>query len=85
MPVSTRKSRAPAAKLKIINLDQGGTVEARFNPKEVGIDKSVPWQTVPTAVGDQPELTLTFGDILFHDKHMHSLCANAMKPESILE
>jgi hypothetical protein len=38
----------PSAKLKIITLEQVDgqdiTVEAQFNPKEVAVDKSVPWQ-----------------------------------------
>lgn len=37
----------PSAKLKIIGLEGDAssvTVEAQFNPKEVGIEKSVPWQ-----------------------------------------
>lgn len=37
----------PAAKLKIIGLEgsrDGKTVQAQFNPKELQVDKSVPWQ-----------------------------------------
>jgi len=38
----------PKAKLKIITLEKVDgvdiTVEAQFNPKEIAIDKSVPWQ-----------------------------------------
>jgi hypothetical protein len=38
-------------KLKIIGLEGGSTgvtVEAQFNPKEISIDKSVPWQKQKT-------------------------------------
>jgi hypothetical protein len=34
----------PTAKLKIISLENGITVVAQFNPKEVQLDKAVPWQ-----------------------------------------
>jgi len=34
----------PKAKLKIISLDSEVTVEAQFNPKEVKVEKQVPWQ-----------------------------------------
>jgi hypothetical protein len=47
------------AKLRIIALDQGATVEAQYNPKEITIDKTVPWQKAPTSTSDQPELTFT--------------------------
>ncbi len=60
--MSIRKSRLPAAKLRIISLEQGGAVEAQFNPKEIAIDKTVPWQKAPTSTGDQPELTFTSAD-----------------------
>jgi hypothetical protein len=33
----------PPATLKIISLDNDITVEAQFNPKEVSLDKSIPW------------------------------------------
>ncbi len=47
------------AKLQIIGLEAGGTLNAQYNPKEIGIDKSVPWQKSPTSSGDQPELQFT--------------------------
>jgi phage protein U len=34
----------PTAWLSIASLDDGTTVNAQFNPKELQIDKSVPWQ-----------------------------------------
>jgi len=46
-------------KLTIIGLDAGGELKAQYNPKEVGVDKSVPWQKAPTSTGDQPEMTFT--------------------------
>lgn len=52
------KNSAPG-KLTIIGLDNGVTVTAQYNPKEMGVDKSVPWQKAPTSSGDQPELQFT--------------------------
>ena len=46
-------------KLLILGLDNGAQLEAQYNPKEIGIDKSVPWQKSPTSSGDQPELQFT--------------------------
>lgn len=52
------------SKLTIIALDKPASpgrskLEAQYNPKEIGIDKSVPWQKAPTSTGDQPELQFT--------------------------
>lgn len=52
-------SNSASSKLTIIGLDNGVTVTAQYNPKELGVDKSVPWQKAPTSTGDQPELTFT--------------------------
>jgi len=52
-------SNSPKTKLQIIGLDNNVTVDAQYNPKEIGLDKSVPWQKAPTSTGDQPELTFT--------------------------
>jgi hypothetical protein len=52
-------NNSKTAKLTIIGLDAGGPVNAQYNPKEIGVDKSVPWQKAPTSTGDQPELTFT--------------------------
>lgn len=46
-------------KLLILGLDNGAQLKAQYNPKELGIDKSVPWQKSPTSSGDQPELQFT--------------------------
>lgn len=55
----SKRSRAAMAKLTIINLDQGGAFEAQLNPREIGVEKTVPWQKAPTSAGDQPEMTFT--------------------------
>jgi hypothetical protein len=47
------------SRLTLVGLDNGVTVKAQFNPREIGIDKSVPWQVAPTSTGDQPELTFS--------------------------
>jgi hypothetical protein len=47
------------AKLTIINLDDGGDVTATFNPKELSVDKSVPWQKQKGSKADQPSLEFT--------------------------
>jgi hypothetical protein len=47
------------AKLTIIPLDAGSPVIAQYNPKELGVDKSVPWQKAATSTGDQPEMQFT--------------------------
>ncbi len=46
-------------KLTIINHDDGNSVVAHFNPKEVQIDKSVPWSKQKNAKGDNPALEYT--------------------------
>jgi len=45
----------PTAKLKIVSLELPSevTVEAQFNPKEVGIDRSVPWQKHKKKAGEK--------------------------------
>jgi Contractile injection system tube protein len=52
-----------SGKLLIFSLDPNpaGTqvIEAQYNPKELGVDKSVPWQKAPTSTGDQPEMQFT--------------------------
>lgn len=63
-------NNSSAAKLTIVGLDVGDpqtaaafiSVEAQYNPKEIGISKTVPWQKAPTSTGDQPELTFTSGE-----------------------
>jgi Contractile injection system tube protein len=57
--MSTNNSKL--TKLTIFRLDPGeaSVVEAQYNPKEVGVDKSVPWQKAATSTGDQPEMQFT--------------------------
>jgi hypothetical protein len=38
-----------------------GPMEAYFNPKEISIDKSVPWQQQPNSKGDEPPVEFTTG------------------------
>ena len=60
-------TNSPSGKLTIIALDQPTSpgkaknvpLIAQYNPKEVGVDKSVPWQKAPTSTGDQPEMQFT--------------------------
>lgn len=49
-------------KCSIVALDGPGTVEALFNPKEISIDKSVPWSKHRTSKGDSPHLEFTASD-----------------------
>ncbi len=47
-------------KCRIVNLDKGNTfVEAFFNPKEVAIDKKVPWNKHKSTKANVPELEFT--------------------------
>jgi hypothetical protein len=48
------------AKLKIKS-EKGDTVDAYFNPKEFGVDKSVPWQQQKDAKGESPPVEFTTG------------------------
>jgi hypothetical protein len=49
----------PSSKISIGSLDGGPSIEAQFNPKELQIDKTVPWQKHPkeNANGLQLEFT----------------------------
>lgn len=54
----------PAAlKCVIKNLDTGASVTAQFNPKELQVDKQVPWSEHKSR-GDHPPLEFTSGDPL---------------------
>ncbi|HLU66919.1 MAG TPA: hypothetical protein VKZ63_11625 [Kofleriaceae bacterium] len=46
-------------KCLIKNLDSGDEVVALFNPKELSIEKSVPWNKHKTSKGDNPVLEFT--------------------------
>ena len=70
------------------------TVATQYNPKEIGIDKAVPWQKKPNSKGNTPELEFTSADgrslsveLFFdtfeagtnvHDKHVANLMKLAM-------
>lgn len=56
---SPDSSTKQAAKLKIISMDDNTEVEGTFNPKEVSIDKSVPWSKHKNSKTDQPHLEFT--------------------------
>jgi|JI6StandDraft_1071083.scaffolds.fasta_scaffold41197_3 hypothetical protein len=83
-------SSSQLQKLTIIGLDLGGTVTAQFNPKEVGVDKSVPWQKSPTSSGDQPEMQFTSAEgrsmsfELFFDEYETGGNVHAMYVEGLL-
>jgi hypothetical protein len=46
-------------KCMIKNLDTGTSIEAFFNPKEVGINKKVPWNEHKSTKANTPELEFT--------------------------
>ena len=58
----------PRKDTAVVHLDAGdaltpmGPVSFYFNPKELSVDKSVPWQKHKSAEGDQPELEFTSAD-----------------------
>lgn len=53
-------AKDPSAKLKIISLDVGSlSVSATYNPKEVSVDKSVPWSKHKDSKSDNPHLEFT--------------------------
>jgi len=53
-------AKDPKAKLKIISLDDTSLkVEASYNPKEVSVDKSVPWSKHKDSKSDNPHLEFT--------------------------
>jgi hypothetical protein len=52
-------SRNNTTKLLIVNLEGGGEVKAHYNPKEIQIDKSVPWQKHKDSKADEPYLEFT--------------------------
>lgn len=53
-------AKDPKAKLKIISLDQPTLkVEATYNPKEVSVDKAIPWTKHKASTQDNPHLEFT--------------------------
>ena len=49
-------------KLTITNLDEAGVFTAQQNPKEIQVDKSVPWAKAKTSRLDTPELEVAGAD-----------------------
>lgn len=49
-------------KCLIKNLDSGEEISAYFNPKEIGIDKNVPWNKHKDSKADKPILEFTDAD-----------------------
>lgn len=53
-------AKDPKAKLKIVSMDETSlSVEATYNPKEVSVDKSVPWSKHKDSKSDNPHLEFT--------------------------
>ena len=50
-----------AAIIRVTRIE-GEPAEFTFNPKEVAIDKAVPWAKAPTSKGDEPDLEFTSSD-----------------------
>lgn len=55
------KNNSAANKITIIG-EEGTTVTAQYNPKEVGLDKSVPWQKGKNSHANTPDLEFTSAD-----------------------
>ena len=53
---------AASNKIVIIGLENGVTVTAQYNPKEIGLDKSVPWQKGKNSKANTPDLEFTSAD-----------------------
>jgi hypothetical protein len=54
-----RHTIAPTSRLKVISLDDATFVEAQFNPKEISVDKSVPWTKHKESKSESPHLEFT--------------------------
>jgi hypothetical protein len=52
----------PLVKCLIKNLDTGEEVKAMFNPKEIGVSKTIPWNKHKSSVADIPVLEFTDPD-----------------------
>ena len=48
--------------VKIGSLDTNDEVEAQYNPKEIGVNKAVPWQKHKDSKADQPNLEFAGAD-----------------------
>lgn len=49
-------ANAAQSKVTIIGLDNGVTVTAQYNPKELSVDKSIPWSKHKDSKSDQPHM-----------------------------
>ena len=56
-------SHNPPFKVAIVNVDDGNStaITAQYNPKELGVDKSVSWSPAKHAKGNAPALEFTAG------------------------
>lgn len=52
----------PLTKCLIMNLDTNEEISAYFNPKEIGVDKNVPWNKHKDSKADKPILEFTDAD-----------------------
>ena len=53
---------AASNKIIIIGLENGVNLVAQYNPKEIGLDKSVPWQKGKNSKANTPDLEFTSAD-----------------------
>ena len=53
---------AASNKIIIIGLENGVNLTAQYNPKEIGLDKSVPWQKGKNSKANTPDLEFTSAD-----------------------
>jgi phage tail-like protein len=58
-PDDANNDKGHRPQVKIQGLDGGESITAYFNPKEISVDKSVPWQKHRNAEGDAPTLEFT--------------------------
>lgn len=58
MPEFSRNIK-PGNRVTIVNLEGAGEVIAHYNPKEIQIDKTVPWQKHKDSKADEPLLEFT--------------------------
>jgi hypothetical protein len=83
-------NNAAANKITIIP-EQGSPVTAQYNPKEVGIDKSVPWQKAKNSHANTPDLEFTSADgrslsfELFFDGYEENLDVHATYVSKLLK
>ena len=81
-----------AASNKVVIVSENGiTVKAQYNPKEVGIDKSVPWQKAKNSHANTPDLEFTSADgrsmsfELFFDGYEQNQDVHAMYVSKLLK